>query len=87
MINDPQLVTKNNIIVEGAGLRHNVALRWFAASPNGREPRAPASQHKEILREIGFDAGQIAGFAERNVISGGRRKRPSPLKPCRKPWQ
>jgi len=80
VIHDPQLVA-NNIVVplEGAGGKltstvsspievHGVAKRSAHRAPELGE------HNEEILREIGFDAAQIADFAERNVIAGRRRR-------------
>ena len=80
VIRDPQL-SANNIVVplEGAGGKltstvsspiqvHGVAKRTAQRAPELGE------HNEEILREIGFDAAQIAALAASKVIAGGRRR-------------
>jgi crotonobetainyl-CoA:carnitine CoA-transferase CaiB-like acyl-CoA transferase len=79
VIHDPQLAA-NNIVVplEGAGgkltstVSSPIQVHGVAKRPAHRAPQL-GEHNEEILREIGFDAVQIAGFVERNVVSGGRR--------------
>ena len=79
VIRDPQLVA-NNIVVplEGAGgkltstVSSPIEVHGVAKQPAHRAPEI-GEHNEEILREIGFDAAQIAAFADRQVIAGRRR--------------
>jgi formyl-CoA transferase len=80
VIHDPQLAA-NNIVVplEGAGgkltstVSSPIQVRGVAKRSAQRAPEL-GEHNEEILREIGFDPGQIAGFTERKVIAAGRRR-------------
>jgi crotonobetainyl-CoA:carnitine CoA-transferase CaiB-like acyl-CoA transferase len=80
VIGDPQLAA-NGIVVplEGAGgkltstVSSPIEVHGVTKRPAQRAP--DLGEHNEaVLREIGFDAAQIAAFAERKVIAGGRRR-------------
>jgi formyl-CoA transferase len=79
VIHDPQLAA-NNIVVplEGAGgkltstVSSPIQVQGVAKRPAQRAPQL-GEHNEEILREIGFDAAQIAAFAESKVVSGGGR--------------
>lgn len=79
VIKDPQLAA-NNIVVplEGAGgkltstVSSPIQVEGVAKQPAHRAPEL-GEHNDEILREIGFDAAQIAGLAERQVIASPRR--------------
>jgi crotonobetainyl-CoA:carnitine CoA-transferase CaiB-like acyl-CoA transferase len=80
VIHDPQLAA-NNIVVplEGAGgkltstVSSPIQVSGVAKRPAQRAPEL-GEHNEEILREIGFDAAEIAAFGARNVIAAGRRK-------------
>ena len=80
MIHDPQLAA-NKIVVplEGAGgkltstVSSPIEVRGVTKRSAHRAPEL-GEHNEEILREIGFDAGQIRAFAERQVIADRRRK-------------
>jgi formyl-CoA transferase len=79
VIRDPQLAA-NNIVVplEGAGgkltstVSSPITVRGVAKHPAHRAPEL-GEHNDEILREIGFDAAQIAGLTDRQVIAGRHR--------------
>jgi formyl-CoA transferase len=79
VIHDPQLAA-NNIVVplEGAGgkltstVSSPIQVRDVTKQPAQRAPEL-GEHNEEILREIGFDAAQIAAFADRRVIAGRPR--------------
>jgi crotonobetainyl-CoA:carnitine CoA-transferase CaiB-like acyl-CoA transferase len=60
-----------NVPWEGAELSMVAPLPWLSESPGRIRAAAPRpGQHTvEVLESIGFDAGEIAGLAERGVIS------------------
>lgn len=79
VIHDPQLAANNMVVpLEGAGgkltstVSSPIQISGVAKRPAQRAPEL-GEHNEEILREIGFDAAQIADFAERDVIAGGRR--------------
>ncbi len=79
VIHDPQLSANNMVVpLEGAGgkltstVSSPIQVGGVAKRPAQRAPQL-GEHNEEILREIGFDAAQIAAFAERKVIAGGRR--------------
>jgi len=80
VIRDPQLAA-NNIVVplEGAGgkltstVSSPIEVHGVSKRPAHRAPEL-GEHNEEILREIGFDAAQIAAFAERQVIAGRRSR-------------
>ena len=79
VIRDPQLVA-NNIVVplEGAGgkltstVSSPIEVHGVTKHPAHRAPEL-GEHNEEILREIVFDAAQIAAFTDRKVIAGRRR--------------
>jgi formyl-CoA transferase len=79
VIRDPQLEA-NNIVVplEGAGgkltstVSSPIQVHGVAKTPAHRAPGL-GEHNEEILREIGFDAAQIAAFAAGRVTAGPRR--------------
>ena len=81
VIHDPQLAANNMVVpLEGAGgkltstVSSPIEVRGVTKRSAHRAPEL-GEHNQEILREIGFDAAQIAAFAERNVIAGGRRRK------------
>jgi len=64
--------------LEGAGgkltstVSSPIEVQGVAKRPAHRAPEL-GEHNEEILHEIGFDAAQIAAFAERKVIAGRRR--------------
>jgi formyl-CoA transferase len=79
VILDPQLAANNVVVpLEGAGgkltstISSPIQVRDVTKQPARRAPEL-GEHNEEILREIGFDATQIAAFADRKVIAGRRR--------------
>ena len=79
VIRDPQLVA-NNIVVplEGAGgkltstVSSPIEVHGVTKQPAHRAPEL-GEHNEEIVRDIGFNAAEIAAFADRKVIAGRRR--------------
>ena len=79
VINDPQLAANKMVVpLEGAGgkltstVSSPIQVHGVAKQPAQRAPEL-GEHNEEILREIGFDADQIAAFADGKVIAGRRR--------------